>query len=304
MLFHQPHHLVVHVGTVLDAGHAAEDGALHALLAVRVRRHAEPVVACGVDDGLHFVHGELRRVAGLGVAQHPAGGGDLDDVAAVLVALAHGLAGVVDGIDDTLGRPGRAHQVRQVGIEAVGGIGVPAGGGDGGARGEDARPLHGALVDGVAQVQGHVSPEVAHAGEAGHQRLLRIAHRAVGEVHRIQAEALRIALRAGFAVQVDVQVGPSRRAGVICQDDGFGVGQLGAARDDLGDPAVADQHGVLAQDLAAAGVEHPFAVQRQGAGRCRPGGQGIRDSGQAAGGQSEGKGGSVHLDSPVSTRPC
>jgi hypothetical protein len=62
---------------------------------------------------------------GLGVAQHAAGGGDLDDVAAVLVALAHGLARVVDGIDHALGGAGRADQVRQAVVEPLVGSAWP-----------------------------------------------------------------------------------------------------------------------------------------------------------------------------------
>ena len=69
---------------------------LHALLAVRVRGDREAVVVRGVDDGADLLDGELRRIAALGVAQHAAGGGDLDQVGAVLVALPDGLARLVD----------------------------------------------------------------------------------------------------------------------------------------------------------------------------------------------------------------
>jgi hypothetical protein len=61
-------------------------------------------------------------------------------IAAVLVALAHGLARFVRRIDHAFGRAGRAEQVRELGVDAVGGIAVAAGGGDALACGKDARP--------------------------------------------------------------------------------------------------------------------------------------------------------------------
>src|SRR5690606_36448133 len=110
VLLHQPHHLVVHVGAVLYAGHARNDGALHAFGAMRVRGDGVAVVLRRLDHRADLVLAELRRVTGFRVAQHAAGGGDLDDVAAFLVALAHGLSGVVNRIDHAFGRAGRTHQ--------------------------------------------------------------------------------------------------------------------------------------------------------------------------------------------------
>src|SRR5690606_19125859 len=201
VLLHQPHHLVGHVGAVLDAGHAGQDRALHALGAVGVRGDAVAVVARGLDHGPDLVHGELGRVAGPGVGQHAAGGGDLDHVTAVLVALADRLARLVHRVDDAFGGAGRAHQVGEHGVPAVGRVAVAAGGGDGLAGGEDARPLDQALVDRVAQVQADLAAEVAHAGEAGQQGLAGVAHGAEGVVHRVEAEALGIARRARLAAQ-------------------------------------------------------------------------------------------------------
>src|SRR5690606_38995133 len=200
----------------------------------------------GVDHRPDLVDGELRRIARLGVAQHAAGGGDLDHVAAVLVALAHGLARVVDGVDHTLGRPGRAEQVREHRVPAVARVGVAAGGGDRLAGGEDARPLDQALVDRVAQVRADLAAEVAHAGEAGAQRLAGVADRAEGVVDRIQAEALRIALRTRLAAQVHVQVGPAGQAGTPGQRDRAGAGRgRRVARLHRADAAILDRDRVL-----------------------------------------------------------
>ncbi len=288
-LLHQAHDLVGHVGAVFDRGHPAEDRALHALGAVGVGGDAIAVIACGVDDGLDFLDGELRRVAGLGVAEHAAGGGDLDHVAAFLVTLAHGLAGVVDRVDHALGRAGRADQVGERVVVAVGRVGVAAGGGDGLAGGPDPRAVDQALVDRVAQVRADLAAEVAHAGEAGQQGLLGVADRAEGEVDLVQAEALGIALRAGLRAQVHVQVGPAGAAGVAGQVDGAGARGFGAAGQDLGDLALAHHHGACLQDLAVARVEQASALQRQrfgGGGGPGEGGDGGGQHGDDGGGEA------------------
>src|SRR5690606_26679587 len=145
-------------------------------------------------------------------------------VAAVLVALAHGLARVVDRVDHALGGPGRPEQVREHRVPAVARVGVAAGGGDRLAGREDARALDQALVDRVAQVRADLAAEVAHAGEAGAQGAGRVADRAEGVVDRIQAEAFRVALRPRLAAQVHVQVGPAGQAGAAGQVDRAGAG--------------------------------------------------------------------------------
>lgn len=263
MLLHELHHLVAHVGAVLDRCHAAEHRALHAFLAVRVRGDAIAVVLRGVDDRLHFLDGELRRIAGLRVRQHAARRSDLDDVAAFLVALAHGTARVVDGVDDAFGRTRRADQVRERVVVAVGGIGVAAGGRDRLAGRPDARAGHRALVDRVAQVRADFAAEVAHAGEAGHQRLLRVVDRAEGVIDIVEAEAFGIALRARLAAQVHVQVGPAGHAGVAAQVHARGAGDVGArATDHLLDLAVAHQQRLRPGEFAGSGVEDLAALER------------------------------------------
>ena len=107
VLFHQREDLVVHVGAVLDRRHAAFDRATDAFLAVRVRRDFVAVILRGLDHCLHLVDGELRRIPALRIAQHAARRGDLDDVRAFLVALAHGLPRIVDAVDDTVRRARR-----------------------------------------------------------------------------------------------------------------------------------------------------------------------------------------------------
>ena len=124
-LLHQLHRLGVHVGAVLDRAHAGADSALHPLGAVGVRRDVEAVVVRGLDDGPDLLLGELRVLAVLGDAQDAAGGGDLDQVGALLVALAHTGPGLVGAVHDALVRPRIVEQLRG---HAVGRIGVAAGG--------------------------------------------------------------------------------------------------------------------------------------------------------------------------------
>jgi hypothetical protein len=161
---------------------------------------------------------------------------------------------------------------------------MAAGGGDGLAGGPDPRSLHQPLVDRIAQVRGDVAAEVAHAGEAGQQGLLGIAHAAEGEVDIVEAEAFGVALRAGLAAQVHVQVGPAGHAGAVGQVDG-GCLRHGfhATRQHVRHLAVAHHHGMRSQQLAAAAVEQLAAVQG-GARAWRIGGE----RGHAKRGQHDG----------------
>ena len=296
VLLHQREDLVVHVGAVFDADHAALDRAAHAFLAVRVGRHPVAVVLGGGHHGGHFVFGELRAVAVLGVAQHAAGGGDLDHVRAFLVALAHGGAGFVGTVDHALDRAGRAHRLRQLAVEAVGDVGVAAGGGDRTAGGVDARAVHQALVDRVAQGQGGVAAQVAHGGEAGLQGLARVAGGAQHGELGVEAEAFGIAVGAGLAVQVHVQVDPAGAAGVALEVHRARAVHGRQAGADLAHLAVGDHHGLVGLAAAAGAVEQLAAVQGEGLGL------GERRAGQGKG-RAAADGGSGAWGSPGVVAP-
>jgi len=148
-LLHQLEDFIIHVGAVLDRGDAAHDGTFHAFLAVRMRGDAEAVILGGFHHGAHFIHRELRCVATFGIAEHATGSGNLDDIRAVLVTLAHGGAAFFRAVDDALSGAGGADCIGQKVAEAVGRIGMTAGGGDGFTGCPDARPFYQALIDSV-----------------------------------------------------------------------------------------------------------------------------------------------------------
>ena len=86
--------------------------------------HAEAVILGGFHHRAHFIHGELQRIAAFGIAEHSAGGGDLDDVRAVLVTLAHGGTAFFRTVNDAFGRTGGTERIGQNVVQAIGRIGM------------------------------------------------------------------------------------------------------------------------------------------------------------------------------------
>ena len=173
ILLHQPHDFVVHVGTVLDRCHACDDRALHALGAVRMRCNAHAVIARRLDNGAQLLFRKLRVLPALGDAQNAAGRGDLDPVRAVLVALAHGFAGIVDTIDHAFLRSRITHDVAG---PAVGWISVTPGRTEPFRRGDNQRSRDITVVDSFAQCDRDIEAiaQVPDDGKAGFQRPFRI----------------------------------------------------------------------------------------------------------------------------------
>ena len=97
---------------MLDGTDAGGHGAPHAFRAVGVRSDPISVVRGRRDDGGDFGLGELRVLAAAGLTQHTAGGGDLDQVHALLVPGAHGLVGIVHTVDDAFRRPPDRRAIR------------------------------------------------------------------------------------------------------------------------------------------------------------------------------------------------
>ena len=152
---------------MLDGIHTGANSPLHALLAVRMYRHGKAVVFRGFHHRFHFVLHKLRVLATLGHTQHTAGSGDLDQVGAVLIALAHRFAGAGNTVNHPIGGARAAHQVVPV---AIGGVRMATGGGDGFTGGVHPRADDIAAVDGIAQADRHIAAvaEVAHRGKASH----------------------------------------------------------------------------------------------------------------------------------------
>ena len=233
----------------------------------------EAVVVRRLDDRPHLLFRELRVLAALGQAEDAAGGGDLDQVGALLVALPDRLARVRDAVDDALPGAGVAGQIRP---HAVRPVAVAAGGGQGDRGREDPRPRHLAPGDRVAHGENRrrLAAHVAHRREAGHQRPLRVDETLDRQVRRVLLEAVQVRGGAGLLrSQVDVhvhQAGQDRVAGKV--DQGVAALRIGEPLLDGRDALAFDDDRVPAEDLAGldvdqgAGVDHGATVGSEGGG--------------------------------------
>src|SRR5690606_36532176 len=111
------------------------------------------VVRGRIDDRAQLFIRQLRVLPALGHAQHSAGGGYLDPVRAVLVALAHSLAGVLDAVYNSVYRTRVSLQVAR---PAVGRVAVPARGTQAFRCGDDPGARDIPAIDRCAQRYGHV----------------------------------------------------------------------------------------------------------------------------------------------------
>ena len=188
-------------------------------------------------------------------------------------------------VDDAFLRAGMADRVGQEVVQAVGRVGVAAGGGDGFAGRPDARAGHQALVDRITQGRDDLAAQVAHAGEAGLQGLVGVADRTEGVVLGIQAEAFGVAVRIGLVRQVHVQVDEAGAAGMAGQVDGLRALDVGLAVEHGLDAVALDHDGLGAEQAGRGRVEGLAALQ------------GVAGGGSGVGGQHEqGGGGSGRED--------
>ena len=169
--------LAVHVCAVLDRGDARFERALHTLGAVGVNRDREAVVFRRRDHGLELRYRELGVLPARPERQYASSTGQLDEIGTLLVALANRLERVFGAVDDAVFWCGVAHKLP---LEAVGGVAMSAGGGEGLGRSEDPRPFDPAAANRVAERDGNVIAiaDVAYGRKAGHQRALRVLGRA------------------------------------------------------------------------------------------------------------------------------
>jgi hypothetical protein len=127
---------------------------------------------------------------------------------------------------------------------------MPAGRADGIRGGHDARAHDLALVDRLAQpdVVPVVGAHVAHGGEAGGERALRVRNREHRPEAVVELEP-RVAAVGGIAVQVHVHVDQARQQRVALELDrrrALGRGDRVALALHFGDAAVAhDDHGLV-----------------------------------------------------------
>ena len=290
--------LVGEHGAVLDRVGAGEQRGAHAVGAMRVHRDLLVVEPGRLDDGLRLVVEHLLAEPRPDAAVHAAGGGDLDQVdaacdlqpyrlAAGVLAVAEVLV-IVEGIAQVVAEPQRT--VHVAGGRRNGPPGVQDVGSDDLAR-----------LDGIAQRQrGPVTvAEVAHRGEAGVQRLLRVDQRVVGlgggrqrHLLELRRDAARVRGQVNVAVDEPGQHEP--RAQV--EDPGLGDAELGGSEvpvPDLGDMAVPDQQCAGTARRLPRPVEQPARVHDHVGGwgglRCSRPGDEVRQRG-GEGGEREAHG--------------
>ena len=151
----------------------------------------ETVIARDRYDRADLLLCKLGILPALGDAQNASGRGNLYEIGAVLVTLAHRLGRLQRTIGDSVNRP---RLTTEMGRPAVGGVRVTTGCGNRLAGREDAGARHRPFVHRVAQRDGHVEAvaRVTHRRETGHQRLSRIGDRLDGQIGRIQTEFVEI----------------------------------------------------------------------------------------------------------------
>ena len=255
MFLHQLHVLVVHEGAMLDRIHPPDHRAADRLGAVRVRGDGESVIVRGSDNRLDLLDRHLCVIDAGTFVEHAAGRHDLDQVRAVLVVLAYRFPCVIGTIDDAHDGCRVAHQV---GAVAICRIGMAAGGTNRHAGAVDARSRHNSGVDRIAQRDGFVGAigDVAHGGEAGHQRAPRIHRAADCVVGDVQAEIVAVLGRARFLGQVHVAVDQAGQAGASGGNVDHGrAGSIRASRHDFADALAIDHDRRRAEHTAGDAVE-------------------------------------------------
>ena len=276
---------------MLDAVDSGPRRRLDPARAMRMRHHLQPERMRGIGDAGHFGIGEMRLEPAALLAQHPAGGGDLDHVRTVLARAA-----------DLLGafhRAGagvtRGEHFVDLGAEARD-VAVPADDGQRRACSDDPRPLDHAFLGPAPQREAAVlrAPRLAHGGEARAQRLRGVL-RANDHAPFLGLDRVLPEIAAGVAGQMDVQVDQTRHHGHALEPHRFGTrrGRVPAALD-ADDAAIGDRDRRRASRLAV-GIGDDIA----GMDHCRVGqsGGGGQGNGQC-GGQRQ-RIGTTHDHSPV-----
>src|SRR5690606_9503169 len=146
---------------------------------------AHSIVGGCIDNRSQFFIRELRVLPALRDAQYATGGGDLDPVRAVLVTLAHSLAGILDAVYDSVYRTRVALDVIR---PAIGRVAMSTGRTQSFRRGDYPGTGYVPVFDRCTQRYGHVErvPEVSHNRETGLQRPpceLRRIERVIGFIH-------------------------------------------------------------------------------------------------------------------------
>ncbi len=210
---------------MLDGFGSGERGAAHPFGRACVDGYGHAGVPGGRDGQLHLLQREggvrARKRAPAVVAV------ELDPIGAVADLVAHHAREAIDAV-------GFFGALRDAPFERESLGGVAAGGDDGARRGEHARTRNDALVHGLLEldigVAGALGAQVAHGGEAGHERGAQVVDGARGA----QSEALmrHLVVPDGLVVGMQEDVGmaldQARHQGGARQLDHLGAGGIDA----------------------------------------------------------------------------
>jgi hypothetical protein len=174
------------------------------------------------------------------VAQHPAGGGELDDVGARRNLPPHRPSAIVRPVAGIVRVP--HPDFRQVAVEPVD-VAMAAGDGNAPSRRDDGGSGELPRLDDVAQGRDHARlvAEVPDGRESGQQRLPGVDQGSEGFVLIVALRRLQPGLEPVVqAAQVDVHVDEARHHRAVAKVDRSGPGHLDIAVPYFHDPAAAD----------------------------------------------------------------
>ena len=259
----------------IDAGARCR---LDAARAVGVGGNLQAQAVGGGDDGAHFVVAEMLIQTAALLAQHAAGGSELDHVGAALAGFAHAggalhCAGTGVALIERI-----IHHLRKAGHVAM-----AADDGERRPSRQHARAGEHAAVDGIThgETRKPRAAQIAHGGEAGLCRdagvLQAIGHREFGAIDGFAPER-----RAGISGEVNVAIDQPRAEGAAGLVDDPRAGRDGrAGRVDGGDAAIGDDDRAWAERRLGGIGDDVAGLYGDGFGGCRAGEEEGGDEGGA-----------------------
>ena len=175
---------------------------------MRVRCHLHSQQVRGLDDADHLVVAELLKIAGVADREHATGGGELDQIRAVLVLVADGLRGFLRRVDDAVLPGGVVAEVRAQATL----IAMPTGDAQRVSRCPDARPRDHAFVNRTFErhVRAALGANVPDGREACLERSLRVGRRTHCIVDRVERHCFDDGVLGAFARDVRVRIDEAR----------------------------------------------------------------------------------------------
>ena len=246
--------LLIGEGAMLDRIDPGAECGVDAFDPVGMRRDLAAEGARGGHHGAHLVVHHLLIEPSGDIAEHPAGGGELDHVGAGADLLAGRAAAIVGAV---AGIAGLHDQACKPAIGAVAAVAMSTRHRDHPRCRKDIRAGELTGVDRVAQGQDEprIATEIAHRGETGEQGLAGVEDRGERLILIVAARCLEPRLEPVVeAGEMDVAVNQAGQHGRVAQVHDARAGEIDEGVADLGDgPAADDDSDVAARRLARFG---------------------------------------------------